>query len=261
MNWLKWHYGTVTDPKFGIIARKVGQPRAIVIAVWAALLETACNGVTRGNVTSFNPEEIGFALDLEPEIVMAVFNAIMARGMVKDGHIAAWDKRQTSDYSGERVKRFREKQKAAKRDVTDVTRYIVTETQIEEKEEIEEKERIEGEGARAPTPPAVDLLDIPPELDKRKATHLPADWALSDEWRDVAEAKRAEHGLPPVSLMLEAEKFRNYWHAKSGKDGTKRDWRATWINWALKADAPRGTNVQSPQHRNGFAELIAKGGV
>jgi hypothetical protein len=113
------------------------------------------------------------------------------------------------------------------------------------------------EGAGAPPPPA-DLLDVPPSIDRRKASHLPADWTLCDEWRCAAEMKRLEHQMPAIDVSLEAEKFRNYWHAKSGQDGTKRDWRATWINWVLNA---RGSNVQSSQHRNGFAELIAKGGV
>jgi hypothetical protein len=156
MNWLKWHVGTVTDPKFGIIARKVNQPRAVVIAVWAMLLETACNGEKRGDVTSFNPEEIGFALDVDAETVTAIFNAIMARGMVKDGGIAAWDKRQSYDYSGDRVRKHR----AAKKDVTDVTPPTVTVTpgNAEEIEEIEEKDKKDsvpnGTGADAPPSPA-----------------------------------------------------------------------------------------------------------
>lgn len=28
-----------------------------------------------------------------------------------------------------------------------------------------------------------------------------------------------------------AGKFRNHWVAKTGKDATKRDWKATWENW------------------------------
>jgi hypothetical protein len=38
--------------------------------------------------------------------------------------------------------------------------------------------------------------------------------------------------------------FRNYWHAKAGKEGTKLDWGKTWQNWVYKAhpDKHNGTN-------------------
>lgn len=153
MNWLKWHVGTFTDPKFAVIAKKAGQPKHAVLAVWAALLETACNGVKRGDVSSFNPEEIGIALDLEPEAVMAIFTAIMARGMVtEDRQLSAWEKRQTQDYSTDRVRKFREKQRGENQSTTnnetDETRSIVTETPRNEcnaEEKRGEKKRIDSE--------------------------------------------------------------------------------------------------------------------
>lgn len=64
-----------------------------------------------------------------------------------------------------------------------------------------------------------------------RATRLPADWSPSDE--DLAYASR--HGLVNGRASVEAEKFRNYWTAKSGKDATKLDWAATWRNWVLSA--------------------------
>ena len=88
---------------------------------------------------------------------------------------------------------------------------------------------------RAPTQDD-DILDIPPKFDRRpRATRLAIDFVLPDEWISAAVESRARHGLPAIDYDLEAEKFRNHWHAKSGKDGTKRDWKATWMNWCLRA--------------------------
>lgn len=237
MNWLKWHVGTFTDPKFAVIAKKTGQPKHAVIAVWAALLETACNDVKRGDVSSFNPEDIGIALDLEPEAVMAIFSAIMARGMVTDDKvIAAWDKRQTQDYSTDRVRKFREKQRGESHPVTasetDETRFIVSETPGNAEEKRGEEKRISkpnGLEARSPN-----------------GSRLPADWVLSDEWRSEAAAKRTEHGLSEINLDLEAELFRNHWHAQPGAKGRKVDWKRTWINWCLSPMAGRGNSRAGP---------------
>ena len=46
-NWLKWFHGAVADDKWPLIARKSGQPVAVVVAVWAALLECASQAEDR----------------------------------------------------------------------------------------------------------------------------------------------------------------------------------------------------------------------
>lgn len=42
-----------------------------------------------------------------------------------------------------------------------------------------------------------------------------------------------------LDIAVEAERFRDYWHAKAGKDGRKLDWQATWRNWVRGTNAPR----------------------
>ena len=49
MHWFRWHHGTVTDPKFGLIAKKAGASVAQVIAIWAYLLEAASAAEERGH--------------------------------------------------------------------------------------------------------------------------------------------------------------------------------------------------------------------
>lgn len=88
------------------------------------------------------------------------------------------------------------------------------------------------------------ITQKPEEKEGRaRASRLPPDWTLPSDWKAEAVAKRDEHGMPPANLDLEAEKFANYWHGIAGQRGTKLDWRGTWINWTLRADAPRPNGV------------------
>lgn len=43
--------------------------------------------------------------------------------------------------------------------------------------------------------------------------------------------------MPAGAVHVEADKFRDYWVAKTGKDATKHDWLATWRNWCRNAVA------------------------
>ena len=54
----------------------------------------------------------------------------------------------------------------------------------------------------------------------------------------------------------EAERFRDYWTGKAGKDGRKADWPATWRNWIRRAAEGRTGNgalfaQQQPQQAGG----------
>ena len=64
---------------------------------------------------------------------------------------------------------------------------------------------------------------------ERKGTRLPRDWAPSADLIAYAVSQR----LTAERAHLEAEKFKNYWSAKSGSGAVKRDWDATWRNWIL----------------------------
>lgn len=79
-----------------------------------------------------------------------------------------------------------------------------------------------------PTPSAPPSGEAVPTA--KRATRIPDNFptrALFDE--------AVGRGLSPGDTDLEAEKFRNFWLAKAGRDGTKLDWPATWRNWVIKA--------------------------
>lgn len=71
-----------------------------------------------------------------------------------------------------------------------------------------------------------------------RATRLPADWTLPDEWRAYCRTKRPD--LNPDSV---AEDFRDYWHARAGPDASKTDWFATWRRWVRNQRAGNGNGV------------------
>lgn len=83
-----------------------------------------------------------------------------------------------------------------------------------------------------------------------KGTRWPAEQTVPEDWHQAAGMKRAELGLPTVDLAIAAEKFANYWSAKSGQAATKVDWRKTWINWVLTTENPR--NASKPTAHDNF---------
>jgi hypothetical protein len=84
----------------------------------------------------------------------------------------------------------------------------------------------------------VELLELSGRKSKKRAKHsdgrgsrLPPDWRPCEA--DIAYA--IGRGIAMPRIEIEAEKFRNFWLAKSGVDACKRDWHATWRNWIINA--------------------------
>jgi hypothetical protein len=82
-----------------------------------------------------------------------------------------------------------------------------------------------------PSPLPTPLVDASP-TGKAKAKRLSPEWQLPKPWGEWALESMA---WDAATVRLEAEKFKDYWTAKSGKDATKLDWEATWRNWCRSA--------------------------
>lgn len=67
----------------------------------------------------------------------------------------------------------------------------------------------------------------------QRASRLPASWAPSVE--DIAYCQTERPELDPARV---AQNFRDYWHAKAGKDACKLDWSATWRTWVRNERSP-----------------------
>lgn len=122
MPWFKWWDGTAADMKFRMLAEQVKIPVASVLGIWAYLLEHASRHPERGTVGDVDLPLMSYTLQMSVEDIETVRNGMKRTGLVTDtGDVVKWEERQAkrekSEESGastERVKRFREKKKAAK---------------------------------------------------------------------------------------------------------------------------------------------------
>lgn len=114
IDWLRWHHGSVTDPKFQLIAKKAGVTVAEVIAFWAFVLESASQADVRGDVF-IDVEAVECLLGLEDGKGQVIFAAMKDRGLLStENRVSSWDKRQPrrerEDDSQERVAAYRKRQ-------------------------------------------------------------------------------------------------------------------------------------------------------
>ena len=120
MEWFRWFHGAVSDDKWPLIARRSGQSVAVVVAIWAALLECASQAEVRGSIEDFDPESMDAMLGVENGTCQAVLNALShgAHARIENNYIVNWPKRQPQrerygegEKSTERVRKHRERQK------------------------------------------------------------------------------------------------------------------------------------------------------
>lgn len=225
MDWCRLWNDMPTDPKWRAIARRCGQRIGDVIAVYVHMMTQANAARERGCIDTWDDEDIAAALDMEPDAVTAIREAM--QGKVLDGNcLTGWDNRQPKreDNSAERVKRYRERETQRNDDVTQ----------------------------RNAPDTDTDTEDSPPCVPPRRSTgtRLPKDWQPSPS--DVAEAEK--EGLSADDIRREAAKFRDYWHAKTGKDATKLDWSATWRNWVRRSNESRAPPQRKPIDVNRLLE-------
>lgn len=77
------------------------------------------------------------------------------------------------------------------------------------------------------------IIDAPQSAANKRGTRLPQDWLLPKAWGDWALTEFKT--WTPEVVRVEADKFRDFWHSKAGKEASKLDWLATWRNWCRNA--------------------------
>lgn len=88
--------------------------------------------------------------------------------------------------------------------------------------------------APASPEPKSNVVSMTPAKSKGSAgrgSRLPEDWTMPPDWGNWAMSK----GMKKAQIVKEAEKFKNFWLAKSGKDAAKIRWDLTWQNWIINA--------------------------
>lgn len=113
--WRSWH-GAPTDPKWRVVAKRAKVPTSTVVAVAWAIFDRASQATDRGSIEGLDAEVLSDFLDLEIEEVERVVGAMTLKGILADGRILSWEKRQPKrerddDNSAERTRKYRENQK------------------------------------------------------------------------------------------------------------------------------------------------------
>ncbi|NYT68781.1 DNA-binding protein [Pusillimonas noertemannii] len=119
------------------------------------------------------------------------------------------------------------------------------EQEQEQKKEQEQEQREAAEAGGNPSnpeglpaendPPAA--AQPAPRASSPRGSRLPSDWKLPKLWGEWALEDQPDWDADRV--RLEADKFRDYWVPKTGKDATKLDWLGTWRNWVRRAAESR----------------------
>lgn len=109
--WYRAYEGTVTDAKLAEAAMLADVSRAVAIAAWHCLLESAATVNNCGSYET-SPRRVSIILCEPPAAVEALFAAYAELGLIGEGVVLSWKKRQyVSDGSTERVRRYREARK------------------------------------------------------------------------------------------------------------------------------------------------------
>ena len=245
MEWFRVYHGMVSDDKWSLIARKSGQPRAFVVAVWAMLLEIASQDEERGNVEAFDPEVADALFDMPDGAAQAIYDALCSgkNPRIAGGCILSWEKRQPQreredSGSAERVRRHRERKRLETAgNVTEtlscnnVTPCNATETpcnapRTEKSREEKKEERVINAGARVerpaenPEPEAVpsrqpslafdEFFEAFPEQHRGGRSEAAGEWV-------ALESSRALPGLPRILDALGQWEDSEAWKRQGGR--------------------------------------------
>lgn len=215
--WIKVSTGLGTHPKVVRIASALKADRLRVVgglhAVWCLFDEHSEDGRLDGYTPEIVDELIGW-----PGFARAMEAVGWAEETPQGLVLPDFDR-----HNGQSAKR-RAMDAERKRAVRKASANDADKTRTREEKRREEKKEHKSLGAptRSPT-----------------GSRLDENWEPPEEWLAWAVKER-----PELDVKLEAEKFRDFWHSKPGKDGRKANWKATWRNWIRNARVPFNSRWQ-----------------
>lgn len=90
-SWVRLWAGMTTDPKWQTIARKSGQPRALVIALFTHLMLEANEADDRGSLGGLDVEDVAAVLECDESCVESILREMQGR-VIQDGRLIEWDR-------------------------------------------------------------------------------------------------------------------------------------------------------------------------
>jgi hypothetical protein len=88
-----------------------------------------------------------------------------------------------------------------------------------------------------------------------KATRIPENFIPDTSWA-------VDQGMTPAQARVESSQFIDFWRGKSGKDGTKQDWPATWRVWVRNSikRQPTARSGAPPNRRRNVVDVARERG-
>jgi hypothetical protein len=199
--WFRMYAEFATDPKVQSMSETLQRRFIMFLCLQCA-----------DEFEKLSDEELAFALRITPEELAETKEAFTKKGLLADGKISKWNKRQyTSDSSTERVRKHRERQRNGDETLQQ----------------------------RSVTPSDTDS-DTDSEREKKRASRLPPEFNLTTERRSIA----AHEGLDADRIFAN---FCDYWRSVPGAKGRKLDWDATWRIWC-RSDKNIGKQNQNSRN-------------
>ena len=167
IGWFRSYHGAPSHRKWGLIAKRAGVPRSLVVALAWDLLDRASQSTDRGSVAGYDVDSFAFDMDCEPADVTRILEAMRGADFLDDDRLSGWDRRQVKredDGAAERQREKRAREKA-------------------KREEAARKAAAQGE-----------LLEV-------TADHTPSHTVTTEQKR--AEEKREEAGKPASAQARE----------------------------------------------------------
>lgn len=261
IEWFRWYHNTTSDPKFQVIARRSKRPKCEVIAVWACLLEYTSQEQDRGSLAGLDHETIAATVDIDDESAEAIIAAMEAKGLISDGRIAAWDRRQTKreDDSLDRVRAYRERKKEiGNASVTQGNAPVTPVTPLDKiREDIDTNT---PPSFFSETPPAsarvAESMPEPPKKEKKadewnrdsRNKPIPADWEPQSATLDIT----AGLGIPIGFVENQAPLFRLH-HMEAGTQ--RGGFESLFVGWCKKAWALKAEERSPGERRKGETML------
>ena len=253
IDWFRWHHGSVTDPKFQLVAKKANVRFGDVIAIWAFILEIASADSDRGAIGQIDFETLDYMLGAEEGTSVRILDAMTARGLIVGNRVGSWDKRQPKrerEDSNAADRKSKQRDLASVVPVFDVTPSHAKSHQVTPREEKRREELTTTNtdvlvvaGNPAPHCPHQKIIEQYaqhlPELPYPRVWEGQRQQNLTARWRWVLTAKKqdgARYATDTESALGFFDRFFGY-IAKSdfltGRDGK---WQGCDLGWLVKSE-------------------------